>query len=107
MTSGRRRLAAQQAELLSALLGQGGDPPGFEAEQLRVQRTALLAKRRRVVARLRPDLPAQLGDRFPSLFHNYATEHPRLTNDTARHDAAEFARWLSDHGVLRRRWWRR
>jgi hypothetical protein len=104
MTGGRDRLAAQQSELLSALLGQSADPPGFEPEQLRVQRWSLLAKRRRVVARLRPDLPEQLGDRFSSLFDAYAAERPRRTGGSARDDAAEFARWLSRHGVLRRRW---
>lgn len=101
----RERLAAQQAELLGALLGQRQDPPGFDRAQLRVQQQALLHKRRRVVARLRPDLPELLGDRFRSLFERYAAEQPRAAGSKARADAAEFAGWLSRRGELCRRRW--
>lgn len=101
----RERLAAQQAELLGALLGQGHDPPGFDRSQLRVQQQALLDKRRRVVTRLRPDLPERLGDQFRSLFEHYAAEHPRAAGAKARADAARFVSWLSRRGELRRRRW--
>ncbi len=94
MTDARERLTAQQEQLLAALLGQGQDPPGFDHDQLRVQQRALLNKRRRVVAKLRPDLVDRLGEDFPPLFDSYAADHPRRPGQRARADAADFARWL-------------
>jgi hypothetical protein len=104
MSEARKHLAAQQEQLLAALLGDAQGPPGFDQEQLRVQRRALLNKRRRVVEKLRPDLADQLGDEFRPLFDSYATEHPRRPGRRARADAAEFARWLKRRH--RPRWWR-
>lgn len=103
MSDPRKRLAAQQQQLLGALLGQAEDPPGFDQEQLRVQQRALLNKRRRVVAKLRPELAEELGERFQPLFDSYAADHPRRPGQRARADAARFARWLA----RRNRPWKR
>lgn len=103
----RQRLAAQQAELVAALVRGGEEPAGFDGEQLRVQREMLVGKRRRLVERLRPDLAERLGDRFRGLFDSYAAEHPRPRGSGVRDDAGAFTRWLRHHGHLRRRWFRR
>lgn len=103
MSDARKRLAAQQQQLLAALLGQAEDPPGFDQDQLRVQQRALLNKRRRVVAKLRPGLARKLGERFQPLCDSYAAEHPRRAGQRARADAARFARWIT----RRNRPWKR
>ncbi|SDM87267.1 hypothetical protein [Allokutzneria albata] len=106
----RERVAAAQAELLRALLANGGAPEGFDAERLAVQSKSLLAKRTRVMAAVRPDLAEALGDRFRELFHSYAKENPRPTGVGYRADAESFTTWLHTHGHLprprkpRRRW---
>ncbi len=107
MTADRTRLAAEQAALLGALLGQQQCPPGFDPEQMRIQQTALIAKRRRLIARVRRDLSHRLGERFTPLFNAYAAVHPRRAGQTVRMDVRAFTRWLSRHGELRRRWRRR
>lgn len=104
MNDPRERLASQQAELLSALVQvDSPDPPGFDTGQLRLQRRSLLAKRRRLVERRRPDLVQRLGERFRPLFDEYAGEHPHLTGRGPRVDVDHFTRWLSRRGILRRR----
>jgi hypothetical protein len=109
----RADLAARQAALLDALLAGGPRPAGFDPARLAAQAEALHAKRRRVVAALRPDLPALLGTRFAALFGEYARAHPRRTGTGAADDAAAFAGWLADRGEIdppvprRRRWHRR
>jgi hypothetical protein len=95
----RERLGRAQAELLAALVA-GGDPPaGFDAGRLRVQADALVAKRRRVVAALWPQLPAALGDRYAGLFADYARSNPRPTAG-ARADGRAFAAALVRAGEL-------
>lgn len=110
----RERLGAAQAELLRALLADGAVPEGFDAERVRVERRALLNKRRGIVAMLRPDVAAELGDRFRALFDAYATGHPREDGTRFREDAARFAEWAVARGELspptrpkKSRWWRR
>ncbi|MFD2418966.1 hypothetical protein [Amycolatopsis pigmentata] len=94
----RERLAARQAELLRALLAGGPPPPGFDSARLAVESTVLRAKRRGIVARLRPDVPAALGESFGPLFDEYAAENPRAEGVRARQDADMFADWLVAHG---------
>ncbi|SHG11068.1 hypothetical protein [Streptoalloteichus hindustanus] len=104
----RHRLAAAQTDLLRALVLSADPPPGFDAERVRAQARALRAKRRRIVARLRPDLVDQLGDRFSPLFDAYAAANPRRAGSTTRQDASSFADWLAQRGEVlppRRRWW--
>jgi hypothetical protein len=104
----RNRLAAAQTTLLRALLAGAPAPAGFGPERLRVEAAALLAKRRRTVERIRPDLVDVLGARFPELFDTWATENPRRDGTSARADADEFAAWLAARGHLPRRpRWRR
>lgn len=99
----RERLEAKQTELLAALLGNQPDPPGFDPTQLRTQSASLRAKRRRIVAKLRPDLPARLGEKFRPLFDAYDSRNPRRTGTRARADAQRFSRWLIRRGALRPR----
>lgn len=104
----RDRLAAQQAELLRALLAGAPTPTGFDDDRIRVQAQALLAKRSRVTWHLRPDLADELGDRFTPLFAEYAAGHPKSTDIRARQDAEQFGLWLVARGHLAppRRPWR-
>ncbi|MFI9011820.1 hypothetical protein ACIGNX_31740 [Actinosynnema sp. NPDC053489] len=107
----RERLAAAQAELLRALLADGDVPEGFDADRVRVERRALLNKRRGIVAAIRPDVAAELGERFRPLFEAYARAHPREVGTRFRDDAARFAGWAVERGELeapkKKRWWRR
>jgi len=100
LSTPRERLAAQQAELLNALLGNGPVPPGFDEQRLDVERRALLSKRRGIVRMLGPDVADELGDRFRLLFDAYAVEHPRRAGSRAREDAAAFAEWCRHTGEL-------
>lgn len=109
----RRRLALAQSALVDALLAGGTAPAGFDPERIRVEAAALLAKRRRVAERLRPDLADALGDRFAGLFDTWASSHPPRAGVGAGADAAGFAAWAARHGHLPRarrrrwsRWWR-
>ncbi|MFI9388865.1 hypothetical protein [Kutzneria sp. NPDC052558] len=105
----RELLAAQQAELLRALLAGAPTPAGFDDARIRAQARALLSKRGRVTWRLRPDLADSLGDRFGPLFAEYAAGHPKAVGVRARQDAEQFALWLVAQGHLappRRAWWR-
>lgn len=106
----REELAARQAALLDSLLTGAEAPSGFDASRLRIEADVLLAKRRRLVAYLRPDLPEALGSRYRPLFDAYAAERPKTTSIRAREYADAFAEWLITRGDLpkpRRRWFRR
>ncbi|CRK55892.1 Uncharacterized protein conserved in bacteria, NMA0228-like [Alloactinosynnema sp. L-07] len=110
MSEPRDRLAAAQADLLRAVLADGPIPSGFDERAVRVEAAALLAKRRRVVARLIPETAGDLGDRYRPLFDEYARIHPRLEGTRYRDDAAQFEQWATAQGMLaapKRRWWRR
>ncbi|GAB3877494.1 hypothetical protein GCM10029964_026690 [Kibdelosporangium lantanae] len=109
MTDPRRdRLAEAQSQLLHALLAGGPAPAGFDPERLRVEATALLSKRRRVVAMLQSEACGDLGDRFVPLFGEYGRAHPRRVGTRARDDARQFVEWCWEQGHLdrprRRRW---
>jgi hypothetical protein len=93
LPAARAALAHAQAELLAVLLSGTAPPAGFDTARLRIQADALLAKRRAVVGRLRPDLLDLLGSQFSGLFNAYAREHPRPAAG-ARADAAAFAATL-------------
>lgn len=96
----RDRLAAAQRELLDALLANGPVPAGFAPERIEAERRALLNKRRNIVAVLRPDVAAELGDRFRPLFADYARQHPKRADVRFREDAAAFAAWAAELGEL-------
>ncbi|MEU4743979.1 hypothetical protein AB0G02_26420 [Actinosynnema sp. NPDC023658] len=110
----RDRVGAAQAELLRALLAGGSPPAGFDEQRLRVERRALLNKRRGIVEMLRPEVAVELGERFRPLFDAYASAHPKEVGTRFREDAARFVEWAVERGELRRkeppkksRWWRR
>jgi hypothetical protein len=107
----RERLGAAQAELLRALLADGKTPDGFDEDRVRIEKRALLNKRRGIVEMLRPDVAAELGERFRPLFDAYAQAHPKEAGTRFREDAARFAEWAVANNHLtppkRKRWWRR
>ncbi|WP_158842746.1 hypothetical protein [Saccharothrix deserti] len=106
----RDRLGAAQAELLRALLADGEVPAGFDEERVRIEKRALLNKRRGIVEMLRPDVAAELGERFRPLFDAYARAHPKEVGTRFREDAARFAEWAVARGestAPKKRWWRR
>ena len=86
----RHRLAPAPTQLLAALVTGEPPPPGFDPARLRAQADALLAKRRAVVARLRPDLVEAAGGQFRTRFDTYARTHPRPAAG-APADATAFA----------------
>jgi hypothetical protein len=98
----RHQLADAQTQLLAALLGGAPPPAGFDPARLRVQADALLAKRRDLVARLRPDLAETLAADFRDRFDVYARAHPSPPAG-ARADAATFARTVQAHPTGQRR----
>jgi hypothetical protein len=102
VTDARRRLAARQEALLSALVAGASPPAGVDAERVTVQAEALIAKRRRVAQRAWPELAAALGEGFATAFDEYARATPRRTEATgrARSDAVDFALHLSRRGLL-------
>ncbi|MBA3744999.1 hypothetical protein [Sporichthya sp.] len=100
----RQDLAAAQEELVRALLAGGAAPPGFDAGRIQDQAHALLLKRRRGIERAAPEVPAALGEAFPTTFAEWASAHPPRTNSCSRTDAAAFAAWALPVRTSRR-WW--
>jgi hypothetical protein len=97
LAAARRRLARAQSTLLAALLAGAPPPDGFDPTRIRIQADALLAKRRDLVAKLRPDLADAAGADFPARFIAYARTHPRPAGGPYA-DAAAFARTLGSAG---------
>jgi hypothetical protein len=102
----RDRLAAAQTRLLAALVAGAPPPSGFDPARLRIQTDALIAKRRQVVARLRPDLVESVGARFAAEFDAYARTQPRPAAG-ARADADAFAQTIPRAGTASNRRTRR
>ncbi|MFF3450082.1 DUF692 domain-containing protein [Streptomyces sp. NPDC002667] len=106
----RQRVALAQAALLSALVAGTPAPEGFDRVRLGVQARALAAKRADVVAKVAPELPEILGDRYRPAFLAYAQRRPMTGG--YRRDALDFAAHLllaglpEDAGTRRLRdWW--
>ncbi|NHC16573.1 hypothetical protein G9H71_22580 [Motilibacter sp. E257] len=104
----RRRLARAEAGLLDALVAAGPVPDGFDAERVRIQARALVAKRREVACLVSPGLAAAVGPRFRELFDAYARASPKPAGG-ARADVAAFVQTLPRDLRPRpaRRWLRR
>jgi hypothetical protein len=113
-SGGRERLGFAQGRVVAALVAGGEVPEGFDAGRLAVQARSLIAKRRGVVARLRPDAARAAGDDLVAEFAAYAAA--RMTPPPGyRADADDFAAWLHGRGLLpgseparetgRSRWW--
>ncbi|NUS02672.1 MAG: hypothetical protein HOV97_08895 [Nonomuraea sp.] len=95
----RRRLAEAQGRVVACLVTGAEAPEGFDRERLRAQAAGLVAKRRAVVARLRPDAAAAAGPRLAEEFAAYA--RARATPPPGyRADADDFAAWLRARGHL-------
>lgn len=106
----RARLAAAQEHLVAALVAGAEPPEGFDRERLRVQAASLVAKRRGIVARLRPDAAMAAGPDLAVEFAAYARARS-APPPGYRADAADFAAWLQARGRMaapapepRRRW---
>jgi hypothetical protein len=91
----RARLAARQAELVRALTGQGGAPPGFVGDRLRAAATSLERKRKREVALAWPALTAALGRDFGPRFRAFAACTPLPASGGPFADGRAFARTLA------------
>lgn len=108
----RRRLGEAQAGLVAALVAGGEAPAGFDRGRLGIQARSLVAKRRGIVARLRPDAERAAGGGLVAEFAAYAEARATPPPDY-RADADDFAAWLRARGLLadepvarRGRWWR-
>ena len=100
MSASRERLAAEQAELVRALVGGGPVPGGFDPERVRATSAALARKRAREVARVWPVLAADLGEDFTGRFVADAARRPAPARGGALADGLAFARALSRQGRL-------
>lgn len=106
----RARLARAQGRVVASLVAGAQAPEGFDEERLRAQAAGLVAKRRAVVARLRPDAAEAAGPRLVEEFAAYA--RARATPPPGyRADADDFAAWIRGRGRLPERagvlsrWW--
>ena len=90
--SARDELGARQASLIAALVDGAATPTGVDAERVRIQAAALLAKRGRGVAHAEPELAAALDKSFGAAFADYARGRPH--EGRSADDAAGFARYL-------------
>ncbi|MGW6497113.1 hypothetical protein [Nonomuraea angiospora] len=107
----RRRLAEAQGRVVAALVAGAELPRGFDPERMRAQASSLVAKRRGIVARIRPDAAAAAGPDLPAAFAAYARSRSEPPPGY-RADADDFAAWLRERGRLpdpprRSRWWSR
>ncbi|MFF3462275.1 DUF692 domain-containing protein [Streptomyces sp. NPDC001984] len=90
VTEGRREhVALAQTAVLSALVAGTPVPEGFDRVRMGVQARALAAKRADVVAKVAPELPEILGERYRPAFLGYAQGHPMTGG--YRRDALDFA----------------
>ncbi|MFI6485802.1 hypothetical protein ACIBH1_48415 [Nonomuraea sp. NPDC050663] len=96
----RRRLGEAQERLLAALVAGGEPPAGFDPVRLGAQARSLVAKRRSVVARLRPDAFEASGADFRADFDAYAASRS-APPPGYRADADDFAAWLAAQGKLK------
>lgn len=93
LADARQRLGRAETRLLAALVAGAAPPAGFDPVRIRAQADALVAKRRDVVTRLRPDLVRAAGPALCARFDAYARGHPRPAAG-ARADAEAFAQTL-------------
>jgi hypothetical protein len=94
----RTRLAAMQAELVSALSGRAASPAGFDADRVQAMAAALASKRRHAAARAWPGLAEALGQRFVERFDEFAVTTPMPQTGGPLADGRAFLRWLAATG---------
>ena len=93
----RHELEIRQRALVAALVAGAAPPADLDGGRIRIQAAALVRKRARSAARVRPELAAALGAEFGPAFHRYAGAHPGPPN-CAQADAVQFARYLRRSG---------
>ncbi|MGI5286891.1 hypothetical protein ACQEVF_26635 [Nonomuraea polychroma] len=112
LADAQARLAEAQARVVAALIAGGDVPDGFDRERMRAQAASLIAKRRGIVARIRPDAAIAAGLDLASEFAAYARSRT-APPPNYRTDADDFAAWLRDRGRMpeppgrKPRWWSR
>jgi hypothetical protein len=89
-----------QAGLVRALTGHAAAPPGFNAARVEAAADALLAKRRRAVARAWPALVHSLGEEFRSRFDAFARTTPLPSRGGPLADGWAFAAAMARQGPL-------
>lgn len=88
----RQRVALAQAAVLSSLVAGTPVPEGFDRVRMAVQARALAAKRADVVAKVAPELPVMLGERYRAAFLAHAQKRPMTGG--YRQDALDFVEQL-------------
>ncbi|MFI8308900.1 DUF692 domain-containing protein [Streptomyces sp. NPDC085927] len=88
----RQRVALAQAAVLSSLVAGTPVPEGFDRVRMAVQARALAAKRADVVAKVVPELPVMLGERYRAAFLAHAQKRPMTGG--YRQDALDFVEQL-------------
>jgi pimeloyl-ACP methyl ester carboxylesterase len=94
----RERLAAEQAEVVRALVAQGPLPVGFHEARFRAFARSLVNKRRQALVRAWPSLIRVIGKAYPEKFTSYAETHPLPEGASTLADGREFLRWLEPQG---------
>ncbi|MEV5892693.1 hypothetical protein [Nonomuraea fuscirosea] len=93
------RLAEAQARVVAALVAGAQVPEGFDPGRMRAQAASLIAKRRGIVARIRPDTAVAAGPDLAAEFAAYARART-APPPGYRADADDFAAWLRDRGRM-------
>jgi hypothetical protein len=96
----RQALAAQQAELVQALIGRGPPPAGFDPARLQASALALAKKRRTEAAHTWPALAQALGERFVDCFTAYAAATPYPQHGGPLADGRALVRYLAQRDEL-------
>lgn len=98
LSESRRRLAAQQAQLMQALTCDT-TVAGFDRARLHVTALSLQQKRARTVERVHPCLVSNLGKSFDKLFAQYAKTNP-IPAAGPLADGNAFINYLAETGNL-------
>lgn len=93
------RLAAAQARVVAALVAGAEVPEGFDPGRMRAQAASLIAKRRAIVVRIRPDTAVAAGPDLAAEFAAYARARA-APPPGYRADADDFAAWLRERGRM-------
>ena len=96
----RTRIAADQLEVVRALVGNEIAPDGFDRARIQAAADALLLKRAHSVARAWPELARSLGPTFDERFARYARSQPMLQGVGPMLDGRRFAHLLAREGHL-------
>ncbi|MFT3880825.1 MAG: hypothetical protein QM703_14335 [Gemmatales bacterium] len=96
----RERQADAQSHLVASLMRGSSAPTGFDADDLSSTSRSLISKRFRLVQNAWPVFDTALGERFVTLFEEYARETSLPIEAHARQDGCQFARWLMNRKQL-------